>query len=408
MKIRSLINFGEVLPLAAGVNVHSEDDGSFSVSYAVLKQEKDMVYPVKISSGIRSAGELKRELEKYLPEGGRLHINFEGKGVLQKVLKKNEAQKKHEELVSMFFPLIKNEEFASQRYTGQTEAFLQIVRKEALYPWFETLDTFAVVSFSLGAFIVSPLLPLLNDRSIAFGGYEVAQENNVILKVSAMPETGLPVVEIGKDTIPKDALLAYGSAWFILLGSAHLEPGPLETTARAKAEYDFHRHLYQASKWSLTAMLAILLINTGLYFWLTSRVESLATVELLSSDRARQHTEKQTKAQDLLTVYNAIGWSSNQEPVYYADQLAQLVRDGVQLTSLEIGVPDAQALKTEKQYRYLPTVIMVKGMAEAPALLQALITGIETLPWVKKVGDQRYRHDIRLNRGVFDFYIYIK
>jgi hypothetical protein len=410
MELRSLINFGQSLSVLTGINIHLHEDGGIHASLVVLRQDKGIIRTLYTSADIYSLVELEQRLLNHVPENGRLHINIEGKGVLLKSLPENEKVEDHRLLLKTFFPMIQEDEFVTQVYSGSQRSFFQIARKDILSALKDVCSKHSWISFSLGAFIAAPLLPFLDGSNLVVKNYVIRSENSKVSEVQMVnyQEPSLPSIPFGNEVISPDTLLAYASAWYILLGSAELKYSDWAPLVEAADAYNFGTHLYRAGKWVMVILLSVLLINAILYFALQDTVKGLELQESLVTSRYKKESAYQQQASSLEAAYEKIGWNSNALPIYYADQIAQLIPVEIQLTSLDIGMLDEALLKNERKQVYQASLIRVKGLTENPISLQQMMQSFEKLSWVKEIEDHRYHHDQRQNAGVFEFIIHIK
>lgn len=410
MNLRSIINFGETLSVVTGVNIHLHEGDSLHASFVVLKQEKGVVKQHYAASNIYTWDQLEQELKTHVPEGSRVHVNIEGRGVLQKGFSKNEKSSNQQSFVKQIFPMIDEKDFAYQFYSGAQVDFLQITRKDILHIVEKICTRYAWMSFSLGAFIGAALLPLLDAKDIVIPHYTIKSKDNRILDIALneIPETDLSPIRFSNENISSNILLAYAAGLYLLIGLSDLNTSSWQLLQKNEGTYAFNKHLYQAGKWALIILLSVLLINAVIYFQLQGTVNELELQESLANHQNKKESTLKRKSRDLRAAYDKIGWRSNMLPVFYADQLAQFVPDEIQLTSLDIGVLDENLLKTARKYSYETSLIHVKGLTENPVAVQQLVHNVETLPWVFEITGQRYSHDTRQNKGLFEFIIHIR
>jgi Tfp pilus assembly protein PilN len=407
MKLRSLINFEQAIQVVTGVNIHFGEGDSVEISVVALEQKKQIVKLRSASSFIQSLEQLNEYLDKNIPRGCRLHVNIEGKGVLQKNIPKNQLHN-HVILMRNVFPMVREEDFVSQLYYGLENDFLLVARKDILASLLQVSSRYAWVSFSLGPFITSALVPLLEREEVLIKNYTIHIASEKIVAVNPNSNVDTHSIPFAQESISSDLFLAYCSAWYLLLGTSGLTFSKWGPEKDAAERYQLNTHLYSAGKSGLFVLLGALLLNIALYFYLQKNVDDLEAQESFVMSRYQKTAALQKQADKLRKMYSNIGWRSNLVPVFYADQIALLVPQEIQLTSLDIGILDDAVLRTERRHVYEKSLIQIKGLTKDPVSLQKLIELLEKYPWVEEIYQHRYRHDARQNLGVFEFVVRIK
>lgn len=406
MKLRSLINFSQAVPVVTGINIHFGEEDNIEISVVVLEQKKQLVQQRLACSSMQSVEQLEEFLTKSIPEGSRLHINIEGRGVLQKTIPGKVHN--HQVLMTSIFPMIREDDFVSQMYISTEKNFLHVVRKDVLTTLQPLTQRYAWVSFSLGPLIVAPLVPLLQQREVLIENYKIQIDSGQIVSVSPNSKQDVQPITFAQESISSDLFLAYCSAWYLLLGATSLTFSEWGPETEALGRYHGSIHIHRAGKWALIVLLATLLLNIVLYSYLQTNVINLEAQASFVTNRHKKNTALQKQTKRLLDIYSRIGWRSNLVPVFYADQIALLVPPEIQLTSLDIGVLDDIVLKTERKQVYQSSLIKVKGLTRDPVSLHKLIELLKKYSWVEEIDQHRYRHDVRQNLGVFEFIIRIK
>jgi hypothetical protein len=405
MQIRSLINFGNALPVMTGVNVRLQDDGGLAISVAVLKREKDVVKQAFTTADLTSVEQLRQVLHEQVPAGARVHLNVEGRGVLSKFATPA-ADMRLDVLQKQLFPMIQEEDFVAQRYRSGAEHFVLIVRKDVLTALMPAFERHALISFSLGAFVVAPVLPLLPPGEfIELPHHTLQLRENRITAVHAHEAGTVTTFSLGEERVSSDIFLAYAGAWSLLLGHSDMDVAGWPALHENNDRYQRQAHLHTAGKWAMVALLVLLLVNMALNFWLQGANDEMELHAVQVTDRQQKNSREQHQQTSLTNFLEHAGWESNMLPLYYADQVGQLTGEGIELTSLEIGVIDDGILKSLRKHVYRPGVLRVKGLARDPLALQRMLQAFLQRPWVKAITEQRYQHDARSQKGVFEFYV---
>jgi len=408
MNIRSLINFGDLLPMAVGLNVNFLEDGGLDMSLVVVKQEKDIIRSTHVITGMSTVEDINARLREVVPAGARIHINLAGKGILVKSLSAGKGRGSIMELLKTSFPMLRPDDFVAQRYEAGEQHVLLVARKDALARIFQACDGYSPVSFSLGVYVVSPLLALLDVPVVEFDLHRIQYSAEVITAVEARVSSGsLEAIKVGEEHIQATAFLAYASACSVLIGTPDLDSSEEPGLQEALLDYEQRATVYKAARLGLGVVLALLIVNAMVFFNLQSATQQLEEKGALVGGQRKQSTDKAKLNRSLAIVYDRIGWRSDNLPLYYADHIAATVNDSISLTVLEIGVESSASNRQDRQQFYAADRIAVKGEAEDPDALKRMVDELEKQPWIQKIGDRRYRHDTRLGKGIFDFTIYL-
>jgi hypothetical protein len=385
MTIRSFINLGDALRYVGGINVVL-NDGVPDISYCILKRDKNIVRIHASGSRISGFPELNDQLQKHIPSGCEFHLNIEGKAVLEKSIDPSVGDASADQLVKKLFPMINASDFVIQIESTEGNRKLSVLRKEIVVGFFNALPNHTFVSLSL-----SDVLKKL--------------VGSVVKKNSEEQSGGYTV---GEDRVSHDVLGAYISALSLFYKNKNWMIAGVNEFSSAHKTYELHRHLFRASKVAVLSVIGVLLINAISFMTLQSNVQEMeSSVEFASTNKERV-SEQYKKVSALMTSYNDLGWQSNKLPLFYCDQLASNVTEALTLTSLEVGVLDHEQFRKEKIYRFNPDVIKVQGIANDPLALNNWIQSVEKLYWVEKIYDQKYVHDKRSGKGIFELYIGVK
>ena len=409
MTVRSFINFGDAINKAVGINIRFMDASRIEVSYCVLKKEKDVISVTHAAASIASLGHVVEEVKKHVTNGTRIHVNLEGRGVLMRSVAMSENKEDHTQLIKDLFPVVNGDEFFSQVYHGRETNYL-CIGKQDLLKLMEPVHTVgSIVSVSLGVFIVGNVLPLMQPGELILPGYKIECREGKIVQVFQQNEnTPVRNLQIGDETIPADQLLAYASAFNLFFENPDMDVLYPEPVVRTQAENLFWVSLYKSARVALFIVMAILFINAIAYFWLQGNVHELEAREVYYSKFGSESNQTIRQLTGVADTYAKIGWTSNEIPLFYADQLAGTVADGTRLSILEVGVFDEETFRKDRTYFYRPDLIRVQGMAEDAAVYQYWIRKLEKLSWIKELSGQHYAYDARQRTGNFEFFIHVK
>lgn len=404
MSIRAFINFAEAENTAVGINISQGPSQELVISYCVLKNVKGVLSLVK-KNKIGSFEQLMSELQHILEQGVRIHLNFEGKGVLTRNAE-HQRDSSFEQALS-YFPGLKKEDFIVQTYRGSSQDFYALFRKEAVESnvFFQRYGN-SVYHLSLGVFILHAVLPFLQQDHIALPGLRIERANGAIHQIindGAGSAEG--DIRVGDENIDAESLLAYASAVNIFSQSSELKTMELEGVIHSRKLFEVKKSIFSMARTALFLLVGILVINAVAFFHFKDKVQSIEADVAERENRLSQTGIEQEKKSKLEKLYQVLGWRSNGLPIYYADQLAASVTPEIELSKLEIGYADLNSLKKNKKIVFYSDMIKVEGYAQEASSINAWIGAVEKLDWVDHIEEQKYQYDAKSKKGFFEFIV---
>lgn len=405
--LRSIINFETSLNTAVGVSIDVLGSSIVSISYCVLKKKRGILTILKTGKGINSIDQLKTEIDVYLKAGVRVHVNIKGKGVVGKV-PDNSNNNNNIKNVHEFFPFLNSDEILLQSYQSDDFSIVFVARDKIISEFSQIFENYNTLSgISLGPLALVNLMPLIDCDTIHVDGYIVSLENNKVLEIEYDYNSSVgKSLLVGGVMLEPEVLLAYASAFSIFFPSiVQSMSHPLLDSG--VSQFKARRQLFTVVKMSLIIVFALLVANSFLYFWLSSRINLLNINYRQSYGKKVEENRLIAKSNTAFQLFDKLGWSSNIVPLYYADQLAQTVTSEIQLLELEIGVANKEKVRTDQQFFFDPQQIRVKGLVENPVYLQEWTYFLEKIPWISNISDQIYYTDARYSKGIFELTISI-
>jgi hypothetical protein len=408
MILRSIINFGEAIDSAIGVNVDFPPEGGRNISYCILRNKKNLLSVVEIKTDIQQVSELYNFLKQHLEKGIRIHVNVVGKPVLSKAIGK-EASNISLEDVGKWFPGIKREDFIVQHFkNANTSAYLSLIRKEDVLRDNILLDE-KIHSFSIGVQIIECLGAVLQRESINVNGHSVLLRSGEISSVTTTAEDSKEDITVVGQMVSSDSMLAYAAAVsvFIPLSSITILGLP-EVLNQAANSYNSKKRLFVTARAVVLSLLIILTANALVFFWLDQKVNEAKVNLSFFKGKSEKDTQYQHTTVKMTSAYDNLGWGINRVPLFYADQIAQTITTEIQLSILEAGVLDEGVLRKDKKYSFDTKRIRIQGLSADPAALSNWLASLQNLTWISSIDDQKYQYDSRQKKGVFEFTITVK
>lgn len=404
--MRSFIQLGETINLSMGINISSRQDESWNISYIVLRQKKGNISI--LTSGLFDGRSelLPVAIGNLITRGIRVHMNFESGSVLTKALPESSA----EDHVNNTFPGIDAGKFVFQRTDAIQERYYSLVRKDLI----ENSSLFQkcrenVVSVSFGPFIVSSLVPFLENDVLDFPGYQVETKEGKIAKVRKENETtGTRSFLVGGEPVSSELILAYASALNIFLDAGHVHVHGIESVVECRQRVYAKRSIFTVARISALILFVILFTNALGFLWLKEKTQGMEISMRTLSARNSHSIQRQGSLTEAGKAYDAIGWNSSLAPVYIADQLAASVPADVLLEVLEIGVLNQDVLRRDKFHSFDSHHISVKGVVSDPSMLNEWLTRVQAFGWVAQIRNQKYHFEDRLRKGVFELTIVLR
>jgi len=406
MPIRRIINFKDALDLVIGVNVNLLDDDKQQISYCILRRTGDVVSLFEKRDNISTVDELLSHIGSFIEKGVRVHVNCAGRSVLTRYIegKQSDVSKYWSE----WFPGIAKENFIFQSFANTGFAALSLLRTEEAKKANLFINN-SITSFSLGVCIVEAIAPLIEQDSIVVWGHRVTFNSQQLSSIESFAEQPTAEYKVGNDHVPASCIVAYASAISFLLPIHDLSleglPGEIDD---AGSRYEANRKLHQVGKLVMIVLLSLLPINLAIYFWLDNSVSQMEATRRFRQGSKSTMEQSAMSTQRLNSLYDALGYSANKIPLYYADQLAKAMPAEIQLNLLQAGLPDEKIFRNERRLQFDVLQIRVQGTSKDPAMLNSWMVRLAGLSWIEKVHDQKYQFDPHSGKGMFEFIIMVK
>lgn len=370
-----------------------------------LKKEKKEVLVVEKKSHIHFSD---------LPQENQvpIYLALDGKGVLHKRVNRSE----NEDLISVAknnFPNLKPGELHFQYApVGDQEGILSVIRKSDVEQVSSQLQSkgFYVCGISLGAFALGIFAQIQEfTGNIEVDHYNITIENGLVI-TSKFIEQRLSEnnYKFGEEEVSSTFLLPYciGLQHFI---SSFGIPG-LELPELGQAQYELaHKQLSGILiKAVPIGLLILLLINFGLYSYYqqeNARLEiaygkAKHKLELLNELNADLKLKKE--------LFSSIGSIGSIHLPYFADQIGANLVEGIQLSRLSLSPLDQKELDNNRTWMFQSGSIQIAGFCPGTAELNAWISRMDTLNWVKSIDYPKFSRNITDNRGEFEVTIQVR
>jgi hypothetical protein len=406
MYLRSIVNMGDVIDSAVGINIWLNPDGSKEISYCILKKKKDTLMMVASGGGFSDFQDIDETLKKSLENAPRLHVNIVGRSVLTK--KTVQVSGKEFDFNNLF-PGFKKEDFIFFNSVGVGGAYHSLIRKDDVLKENLLLHNTAHTA-SLGYTILELVGSVFHLESIVLQNTKVNFKDGGIESIGpsglAAQET---VVDVSGQSLSSGCILAYAAAVNLFIHPPQTcNTGLPDSVQESALAYKNKREVFVTGRAVLFSVLVILMLNTIIFFFLNGKVSEAQESLQLFRGRLERNTQQSKRNVVMTSAYDNIGWRLNRLPLFYADQVAASVPENIQLTLLETGVLNNAGLRQVKKLSFDSSLMHISGTSPDPVSLSNWISALQRYSWVNKVTDQRYQFDQRIGQGVFEFYLQIK
>ena len=397
---------GEIIDTAVGINIHFLPDGAKDISFCVLTKKKGVLAVVKIQSGFNQLSDINVSIKNFLERGVRVHINMSGLPVLLR-MGDNELKANGDSDFAKSFPGIKKDEFIAQRYNNKAASFYSLLRKEDGVREVNLLNAQAH-SMTLGFNILEAISSFIGEEKVHIHDYVLNIRSAAIVEINKSENHNSQEFEISGERVNADCILAYASAVHLFLPLEKIEVSGLPIAlSQEPQKYNTRKRLFIAGRQVLLGLLAVLLVKTIVFFWFGQEINEAESRLSYFNGRSQDDNRSRRISTKMLSAYDGIGWSMNRIPLFYADQLASTVPSEIRLDVLEIGVLDESILRKDKRHAFDRKQIKVFGASDAPSVLNRWISSLQKVKWIKEITDQKYQHDNKQRKGMFEFTIWI-
>lgn len=357
-------------------------------------------------AGIEELNTLKKKLPKQVP----LVLVINGKGILMRKTAQPENN-----LVNQLFPGSNPNDFFSVTCSAEeTGQYHFICRKTLVEQVLNALEDRGCTPVALGMGLESLLqvLPFLEapDAVIHTSSYSVTIVQKKIHEIAygAHDLPGAEMLMVGGETYKTHTLNALGAVLQVLLKPADQLDGVIEPEAvkAARDDYKYYR-LFHFAKWSLLAVLLLLLLGNFLvfnhYFGKSRLLARRADLMQATAEAGRlEHALSDTD----YAFFIRAGWNKNTRHGYYADRIAALVPETVRFSLLQTA--PVQESVGAGDLVFANDKILLQGTSTDPTGLETFSRAIKNIPGVEAVTINNYLYKRELLAAVFTLEIIVR
>ncbi len=391
---------------AAGISIHTENDGTVSVSACGIAVTKAQLTIEKKVPNLHGLEGLKHEF----PSKTFVSLNLAGKGVLYKQVEKTEGIS-----AVNFNKVLPNgniADFYVQNFISGDYSFVAVIRKSEADKWIGQLQNlgFVPLMLSLGPFPVINVIPQLNlyDKALIFAGYTINRNDSgewLSWRYDPSAVAQFPI-KIESEAIHESLVIPYAAAFQLALArKIDAVQADADSLAEALKNSVRERKLKVQGFVVLAVFFVLLLVNFCLFSWLNSsnmRLTEQVSRSAQSTDDIQKITEEVQQKEGLLKV---LGWEGNINKSALVDQVASLLPPEITWKEVTIDPVDLAGSRQQKQIVFYTRKIRVTGMSEKIIPVNEWIARIKTRPWVKNVQLDSYTFNSELNTGQFSILI---
>jgi len=391
---------------AAGVSIHTENDGSVSVSACSIAVTKDRLTIEKKVPNLYGIDGLKDE---FAPKTF-VSLNLAGKGILYKQVEKTE-----EINATNFNKVLPNgniADFYVQNFISGPYSFVAVIRKTEADKWIGQLHNmgFLPLMLTLGPFPVFNVIPQLNlyDTTLAIAGYTINRnDNGEWLSWRFDPSTAAQFpIKIESEAIHESLVIPYAAAFgLVLAGKIDAVQADADTLEEAFKSALQERKLKVQGFLILAVFFILLLVNFCLFSWLNSsnvRLTEQVSRSAQSTDDIQKINEEVQQKEGLLKV---LGWEGNINKSALVDQIASLLPPEMSWKEVAVDPVNLADSRQQKQIVFYTRKIRVMGTSEKIIPVNEWIARIKTRAWVRNVQLDSYTFNSELNTGQFSIVI---
>jgi hypothetical protein len=401
--LRAIINFGEILNSAVGINILLKSDGSKDISWCHLSRHDDILVLEQCKSGIADFVHMDDRIADLIRRKVRLHINIIGRSVLTK---KNIDPSENPAAFNSIFPGLQKDDFIHYQHAGTQVWFDSVIRKQDAVNQNLFFD-YAAHSVSLGYTILDSIQPFLKQETVCANGHRISFSGNHVTDIETVSGEESEF-DLAGQSIPANCLLAYASAVSLFAPPTGTITGLPKGVGVAAGIFRSQRQIFLVSRILLPIILISLLVNAMAFYWLSNRVSEMKAELAMSRGRSERIQQMNKRNISMSNAYDNIGWKLNRLPLFYTDQLAASVPAHVRLTVIETGTKNETVLRKDKKLTFNANQIWVQGVSSDPVILSTWIKSLYQYSWISEIKGQKYQFDSNLQKGVFDFFIEIR
>jgi len=394
-------SFQNNMSACAGAEVNIDVDGSFHISLVKISLQKKLIH-------IDKKKDYKASLENMTEEPIKepLAVSLSGKGVLIKKVPRMEAVT--EQNLQHVFPNLVLSEFYVQHFLSGDYSFLSIVRIEVADAVLEAFrkQGSEVMILSLGPFVVDKVLSQLNiyGGDIHFHGHQLLlNDKKDWLDYKYSPDVRARfVLKIDIETMPEEFLLAYATAFQLILNeSMELVEVENETIKKGLTELSASRKFKRNGTWVLASFFVFLLMNFFVFSYYSSKNEQLLSRAGQQSDFSVHKDKLIADVDHKEEMIKKLGWNKGLRYAFLCDQIGQTTPSSVILTELSINPLINKSSSMVREEKSEAHSIRLKGQAASVYVINDWIHTLKKKPWVKGVQLEKYKTDDQVQKQVF-------
>jgi len=391
---------------AAGVEIVILPDGSYEINLVVLKKEKNSLSTERQYQGIKHIEELAKLIGNKVP----IVFLLNGKGIIHKKMSITENDT-NVTLLQKVLPNANINDFNIQRTDiSPAQVFVSIIRSDVLEKLMDELKTFklnAIAECFLGPFVITGLLPLINEglinnEQLTIANYQLQIREQQITDIAIVePVNDIFPIHIGMDNVPQKLVLAFAGAFSYFTDNS-VGINNSETINYLKEEFKQKRKFELRGWVLLTTTFIILIINYFVfnYYWSTNNklnpqlIENEAALKRYDLLKAEYDQKKKLLEQN--------GLLENSRTSYYADRIASSIPSSVLLTELNIHPLKKQKENEDTEGFFFETkTITIGGRSKQSTELNNWMKALKKKSWISDVTLVNYKQDSETDDGLF-------
>jgi len=391
---------------SVGIHIYIDENSNYDMSLLILQKKKSKLEILNTRTSLSNIDELK----EYIPANKPIYLAIDGKGIIHKKINSS-GEIDDKTALSFVLPNAVVEDFLIETNEINSEkTFVSLARKEGVNEIINTLSKaeIKVHEIYLGCFSLNHSIALF-DRD-----YQLIQIPNYKIDISEKKIYAIEKIEnnfneksfsIGNSFVSDKAIVAFSLALSHFIDVEYEQKLP--QVNENKDNY-LYRNLFIISGWSILVFLfTMLLVNFLLFDYYNKKSNDLSYKVGQNKDLLAQLDTLSSQIKRKDEIVKKSGFFNNSRNSYYADRIAFLLDDNMELTQLEIN-PLLKKVKQGVEPQFTFDYIIVKGISKRSIDLNEWIHKLKKEDWVKAVNLQNYINETGQLTAEFELEILVQ
>lgn len=330
-------------------------------------------------------------------------LTLSGKGIIHKVIQVNQDTADSDRFFYQAFPSVEPSDFYIQQFYEDDNAFVSIIRRHTIDDILAKMKraNINVYMLGLGGLVFKHIWSHLNIREnpTQIANHLFSFNNNQRLtnyEYNFEVKPGL-VVKIGEEDILEENIVAYASAFQLMLSNAlNLIEADVAAVKSAFTIFLSNLKLKKIAALFLLFIFITLALSAVLFFSYSQENENLANEvneQLTNADQIKSMQDNISKNELVLKQLN---WNGGYNYGFLVNEIGQSMPSQLQLQEVTIN-----EYQTELEKKQRPTNIKITGTTGNLISVNNWIFILKEKPWVKSVRLVKFQGDTESTSSQF-------